>query len=330
MNVKPRHLRMFVHLAQSLSFRETADHFGLTQPTLSRMLQDLEAECGVRLFERTTRVVRLTRAGHDLLGVAVRVVDSYEEGLSEIAKVVRQRQHRLSLAVLPTLASLLLPRALAALRDAHPEVIVYIRDVYTGAAIELLRKRSVDIALSSIDVDQDDLRYAAVTEEGFAFLASREHFSGLDSERWTDSSIDGAPLIGMWRGTGTRNCVDAAFKRKGLTFRPYVELQHLSVIKDFVRLGVGVTILPLSSARMIGDTEMFTIPMPDVPPRSVAIITRRDYRPDDLTRCFLEKVAEDLTSLDTQPSSDIKVFSSDKEVTQEAAESFFTHNAKRQ
>lgn len=297
MNLKPRQLRIFMHLAQTLSFRATADQFCVTQPTLSRALQDLEVECGVKLFERTTRQVRLTHSGHELLGIAARIIDAYDEGLAELAHVAQKREQRFAIASLPSLASLLLPEPLAELRDKMPEIKVHVRDVYAEAAIEMLRNRQVDVALSSISTDQDDLHYEAVTKEGFALVVSRKHYAGIDINRWSPWGIDGVPLIAMWRGTGTRNCVDAAFKRKGMTFRPIIELQHLSVMADFVRGGFGITILPFSGARMIRDENMLTIPMEDIPSRAIAIITRREYCPDQALRNFLDKVHARIGSL---------------------------------
>lgn len=297
MNVSPRQLRIFVHLAQSLSFGATAEAFGVTQPTLSRILRDLEEELGARLFDRTTRRVALSQRGQELLGVAKHLSDTFDEGLRELEQVAQQRSQRIALAALPTLASLLLPRALMRLRQAHPGMLVHCQDVYAESAVELLRSRTVDIALSSLVPDHDDLDLEAITEEGFVLLATRQQYETLDLTRWSSEGIGGLPIVAMCRGTGTRSCVDAAFRLKGLTFRPHVEFQHLSVIADFVRSGYGVTILPMSSARMMRDAHMVAVPLADVPRRSIAIITRKGYRPGRAVRSFLDEIATGLSAL---------------------------------
>ena len=108
MNLTPRELRIFVSLASSLSFVQTADSFFVTQPTMSKMVKSIEDKLGVKLFERTTRNVTLTREGHNLLQVASRIVEDYEAGLSQLAEVARRGSQKLAIAALPSLAATLL------------------------------------------------------------------------------------------------------------------------------------------------------------------------------------------------------------------------------
>lgn len=297
MNVTPRQLRIFVYLARTLSFRATAEQFGVTQPTMSKIVQDLELEMGVRLFDRTTRRVKLTREGEELLNIAIRISDDFDEGLSELGQVARRRTRRISVAALPTLTSLLLPGPLTRLRATSPDVMVHVHDVYAEAAIELLRSRSVDIALCSIDTRQEDLHYEAVVEEHFMLMTSRVHHGKLNLNRWDAHGIDGVPIVAMRRGTGTRKCVDDAFRLKGINFRPHVALQHLSSIADFVRGGFGATILPASAIEVLHDDSIVARRIDDVPARSIGIITRKGSRPNQVTRKFIAQMQEGLMKL---------------------------------
>src|SRR6476661_1447023 len=129
MNLSPRQLRLFVLLAQSLSFSRTADQLCVSQPTLSKLVREIEEAMGVRLFERTTRSVKLTVDGEALLGVARRVVVDYEAGCTELEQMVRHRSHGLAIAALPTLAATLLPELVAQLRQEVPDAVVRIHDV---------------------------------------------------------------------------------------------------------------------------------------------------------------------------------------------------------
>lgn len=294
MNVSPRQLRIFTYLAQTLSFRATAERFGVTQPTMSRIVHDLETELGARLFERTTRRVKLSREGRELYEIAARLSQDFDDGLSELAQVARRRAQRISVAALPTLAALLLAEPLARFRATRPEVIIKVEDVYAEAAIELLRQRTVDFALSSIGPRQDDLEYEALTEERFVLMVSKAHYGQIDLKNWSASAIDGIPVIAMRRGTSTRNNVDAAFRHKGLNFRPYLELQHLSSIAHFVLSGFGLTILPTSATQIIGDDRMLVMPIDDVTKRVIGIISRKGSKNSKIAREFVSEMRKGL------------------------------------
>lgn len=67
MHISPRQLKVLFTLARTLSFSRTAELFHVTQPTLTKIVYEIEAEVGVPLFDRTTRSVRLTREGEDTI-----------------------------------------------------------------------------------------------------------------------------------------------------------------------------------------------------------------------------------------------------------------------
>src|SRR3954465_7830447 len=116
MNLTPRQLKIFVSLAHSLNFSRTADRFFVTPPTLSKLVREIEEEMGVRLFDRTTRSVKLTTDGEALVNVATRLVEDFDLALSELKQVARRQSQSVAVAALPTLAAMLLPAPVAALQ----------------------------------------------------------------------------------------------------------------------------------------------------------------------------------------------------------------------
>lgn len=119
---KSRHLRDFIAIAQSRSMRSAAASLGLTQPAISRSLQELEEELGVPLFERHARGVRLTPAGDKFLVRAQIATESVRRGLQE----ARQFQGDLSGAVAVSMSSApvlgLMPYAYPLFRKAWPDI----------------------------------------------------------------------------------------------------------------------------------------------------------------------------------------------------------------
>lgn len=274
MNLSPRQLRIFVALAHSLNFSRVANQLCVSQPTLSKLVQDIEQTVGVRLFDRTTRTVKLTVHGEALLNVARRMMEDYESGLSELEQLVRSRSKVLSIAALPTLAATLLPQLVAQLRQEVPDAIVRIHDVVTDEVLDLLRARRVDLALTGLEVLHKDLSYTEIFREPFAFLAPRGWRSR--GRRWSEPAIAALPIISMPRGTGTRQLVETAFLQAGIPFRPQLELRDLNAIAQFVGAGCGIALLPRSAARMLVTERLILHPIEGGPERSIGIVTRRE------------------------------------------------------
>jgi DNA-binding transcriptional LysR family regulator len=297
MNLSPRQLRIFVALAQSLNFSRTADQFFVTQPTLSKIVREIEEEIGVPLFERTTRSVKLTTDGEALVTVAARVTQEFESGVTEFEEVARRRTQRLAIAALPTLAAYVLPAPVAALRAEMPNAVVRIHDVTADEALELLRARKVDLALTGVDVIHKDLAYEEIVRERFVLLSARKHPLGVDVSVWSEEELGALSLISMPRGTGTRQSVEAAFISKGLRFRPFLEFQHLTSIAKFVKTGCGVAVLPLSGAQLVLDRDLVIHSPRGAPERSIGIVTRRDHELPLLAAKMVKSIREHARAL---------------------------------
>lgn len=299
MNLTPRELGIFVSLANSLNFGHTADRFFVTQPTMSKMVKTMEEKLGVRLFERTTRSVTLTPEGRDLLEVASRIIEDYETGLTELAEVARNRSERLSIAALPSLAATILPGLIADIRQRHPKCVIKIHDVIHDHAIDLLRMRKVDFALSGADVLHRDLTYTEIMREPFVMLAADDFPVSRAERPWSESEIEQLPVVSMPKGTGTRMHIDMTFMRKGRQFRPFLEIQGLSTIGKFVQKGCGVALLPQSAAALVCEEGMTIIPLSGAPERIIGIITRHESGLSDLTLQALDWIRQSVAATDS-------------------------------
>lgn len=298
MNLSPRQLRVFVSLAQSLSFSRTASLFFVSQPTLSKTVREIEEAMGVRLFERTTRSVSLTVDGAALLAVARRVVTEFDAGVIELEQVVRHRSHGLTIAALPSLAAMLLPDLIAELQNEVPDAIVRINDVIEEEALELLRSRRVDVALTSIDVIHKDLVYNELFGESFVLLAHRNSRHHPLPDMWSEEVIAALPIISMPRGTGTRKLVDEAFMRgKGIPFRPLFEFRDLNSIARFVTANCGIALIPRTAALLLNNEALVIGRLSSAPARTVGIVTRREYELPVLAARMIQSIQKQAAAM---------------------------------
>ncbi|HEY7371637.1 MAG TPA: LysR family transcriptional regulator, partial [Polyangia bacterium] len=119
-----RQLQYAVALADTRSFRRAAERCGVSQPSLSAQLSQLEGALGVRLFERDRRRVLLTPAGEGLIERARRVLVDADDLVDAARRLGDPLAGTLAIGVIPTVSPYLLPAAAPAIRRVHPRLTV--------------------------------------------------------------------------------------------------------------------------------------------------------------------------------------------------------------
>ncbi len=124
MNLTIKQLRAFAAVAHTNSFTEAARYLHLTPGAISSLVRDLESELGFSVFDRTTRRVALSRAGHDFLPAAEKVLSQVQAAVLQAQDVKNQVTGVVRVAAPLILASVVLPRLIARYRQSHPRVQV--------------------------------------------------------------------------------------------------------------------------------------------------------------------------------------------------------------
>jgi len=140
-------LRSFFAIVEQGSLNKAADRLRVSQSTLTRQMQALEQEAGGPLLERSPGGVALTAAGHALLEGTRPLLAKFDAVLAGVRQRARGQSAELRIGYLMSAAADYLNPALAALRKAHPEVKVKMRDLSPGEQIAALRAGEIDVAL---------------------------------------------------------------------------------------------------------------------------------------------------------------------------------------
>jgi DNA-binding transcriptional LysR family regulator len=249
-----RHLEAFVAVADELHFSRAADRLQMAQSPLSQRIRTLEAELGVRLFERTNRRVRLSQSGERILAEARTTLRAAEATRRAAQRTREGETGLLRLGFVASAAFLRLPELLRALRIAVP-----------GAEVELLRLNSADqldaLAADRIDAGLarlppiDDLRpevgMATLEPEPFLAVVPSDHrlagrrriaLALLAGDPWILSGP--ASRSDLVRGIH-RMCARAGFDPKVAHEAP-----DLPSVMGPVAGGLGVSLVPLGIAQL--------------------------------------------------------------------------------
>ncbi|WP_244788540.1 LysR family transcriptional regulator [Cupriavidus pauculus] len=283
MNVTPRQLRIFLSLTQSLNFSRTAEQFFVTQPSLSKAVKDLEEELGVPLFERSTRSVRLTLAGEQLVPMARRIVGEFDTGLQHMQSRAEQEAHRLAVAALPSLANVLLPGVCAALEQRYAQPHIVVHDCADQAAVGRVVNYQVDFALASASPSNPELHYEEILRDRFVLLAPSAWGRKRLGARVAMDDLNDLPLISMTDASTAMKYMSAAFLQRGVVFRPKLQLDQIGTIAGFVKQGLGIAVLPyLGIMPLLSLKGMRVAEIVDGPVRSVGIVSRKASAPSPI------------------------------------------------
>ncbi|MGH6951761.1 MAG: hydrogen peroxide-inducible genes activator [Vitreimonas sp.] len=170
-----RQLQFLTAVRAEGSFVGAAEAVGVTQPTLSAGIKDLEAALGAVLVERGRTGAVLTPAGEEAADRAARALSEVEELVRAVQSAGEPFSGVFRLGAIPTIAPFLLPRVLPLLKRKFPKLRLQMREDLTGRLVEALRMRTLDAALVALPYEAAGIATAPVAEDEFLFLCPEDH-----------------------------------------------------------------------------------------------------------------------------------------------------------
>ena len=170
-----RHLRYFVAVAEELSFRKAAERLHLAQPPLSAQIKGLEEELGTKLFERTTRSVRLTTSGRVFLDEAKTVLAAAEKAEQRVRKAEHGLVGTLRIGVLAPTATSRLATILRSYRQQFPGVQFSLHEMTSVEQLQNLRLDQLDVGLLRPPVAFPELDFHFLEESPMVLAVPAGH-----------------------------------------------------------------------------------------------------------------------------------------------------------
>jgi DNA-binding transcriptional LysR family regulator len=160
-DVELRELRIFLVLADELHFGRTAERLGVSQPGVSEAIRVLESRLGVKVFDRTSRRVRLTPAGEELQRDLAPALAALDQALARTSQLSRAVRGLLRVGFVLTTEGPALSRLIAAFQARYPACEVRLQEVETFDAYRALRRDDIDVLCNWLAVDEPDLTAGA-------------------------------------------------------------------------------------------------------------------------------------------------------------------------
>lgn len=250
-----RHMRIFQKIYETQSVTRAAEALHMTQPAVTRALQELEKYYGLRLFERLNRRLTVTEAGRRMYDYALHLTETFDTMEKSLRDWERQGVLRVGASV--SLGCSLLPQLARTFQEEHPGVEVRVR-IANGELLrrDLLENR-LDLALLEGEENGADLMLTPFAAGEMALIVPPGHPLARAGGA-TLAQAAAYPLLLRETGSATRRFLDQLLMSRGLAVQPVWESASTQALLSAVREGLGITLVPWALARQTvlrGETE---------------------------------------------------------------------------
>ena len=275
-----RQLQYLVAVVDLNHFGQAAERCNVTQSTLSAGIAELENLLQAQLIERTKRRVQVTMLGEEIVEKARALLDAAVD-IAETARAAEAPlSGRIRMGVIPTIAPFVLPRVLARLRRAYPDLRLYLREGQTEPLIGQLRRGELETALIALPFDIGDLEKLLLGPDPLWAVLPEGH-PLAEARTVSPEDLTGEELLLLEDGHCLRDHALAACSLKGPRGAGGFESTSLYTLVEMVANGLGVTFVPeiaITAGLLKGSTVEARPLTPDSPPRELALVWRRSYR----------------------------------------------------
>lgn len=283
-----RELRTFVAVAERGSLSSAADVLSLSIPAVSGQLARLEVELGAALFDRHTKPARLNAAGRGLLIRAREILALYDRLALQASGEPALAGH-LALGSIPTALTSVIPKALLALRAAHPRMRVSVHHGLSPSFADLLRQGQIDAAITSEPREPiPGLGWEAFAEEPVLVIAPREAKGETDV-----ALLRELPYIRFNRHFWVSQRIEDWLVSRRIVLREVMELDSLEAIAMMVRHGLGVSIVPVSHDGFLRFNRLMAVPLGKPPlRRRIGLAERLGHPKEAFTAALMQALKQ--------------------------------------
>lgn len=237
------HLLAFVEVAEAGNFRVAAERLRISQPTLTTRIKQFEETTGVVLFDRTSRTVQLTAAGHEFLPMAVQLINDFQLYIKGVSDYAHRRRGQVRLSALYSVATVLLPDIISDFIQDNPEISVELRDDASNEVSQRILRGEVDFGFGEREVNQPDLEYRLLFRDRLV-AAFREDSPLTQYDQISLKVLASEKFIGFGRLTGPGRYIARQTDIPDTIAFPGLVVWSTPTLEALLMAGAGVAIVP--------------------------------------------------------------------------------------
>lgn len=275
-------LEVFIALARAQHFGRAAEECGISQPTLSAAIRQLEDQLGVALVQRASRYQGLTPEGQRVLEWARRIVGDARTMREEMRAARKGLSGHIRIAVIPT-ALAMVQKLTEPFQLRHPDVTFQILSRNSLQVLSLLENLEIDAGITYLDNEPlGRVTSVPLYEEQYHLIAATgTPLADRDAVTWEE--VAGLRLCLLTPDMQNRRIINQHFLAAGAEPKPTLESNSMIVLFSHVRTGKWASIMPKNVAESFGfPAEIRMVPIGDLPNKHLVglVATHREpYTP---------------------------------------------------
>lgn len=236
-----RHMRIFIVVFQEMNITKAAEVLHMTQPAVSRAIQELESYYGIHLFERIHHRLFRTESSYAFYARALHLIDSFDS----LEKTMKNWDELgvLRIGGTITMGNFVLPGLVSEFQKIHPNLQVRVTISNSQNLQQALLDNRLDLALIEGGISSEELTSELLTEDHLVLIFPSGHPLCLRDSIVLADLIQ-YPFLVREKGSAGRTFLDHVFAAHGIDFVPLWESASTQALIQAVSAGIGISILP--------------------------------------------------------------------------------------
>jgi Transcriptional regulator len=265
--------KTFYIVAQEGSITRAAELLYITQPAVSRAIQQLEEKSGCALFFRTPKGVKLTKEGKVLYQYIEQAFNFIYLGEKKLSEVKELQKGEVTVGASDTICKHYLLPHLKNFNRAFPGVRIHIANHITPVIINMLKQGKIDLGIANLPVDDNDLSIQKIMEIQDCFVVG-EKYKELSREEHSITEVVKYPILLLEKGSNSRIYIDKYLAQNQIDMQPEIELGNNELLAKFAANNFGVAcVIKNFILDELKSSLLYEIKIKEpIPPRHIGII----------------------------------------------------------
>jgi len=256
MRVTLRQLRVFITVAESLSYTRASEKLFMSQPAVSKQIKQLEEAVDACLFEKVGKRIFLTEAGCEMQNYAESILGLVGDAKEHLAELKGGNKGRLKLAAATTASSFVID-TLGQFRTVYPDVEFEYAVSNRKTLLDDLDKNLIDLVIMGLPPENTHYHIEPFMKNPLVFIAPPEHH--LVGKKITANDLKNETFVAREEGSGTRQAMEMFFSKKGHEIHIGMLFNSNESIKSAVISGFGIALVSTHTIQAEIDQNLVSI-----------------------------------------------------------------------
>ncbi len=296
MDINYESYKIFYTVALYGSITKAANYLYISQPAVTKSIQNLEQELGITLFNRSPKGVTLTENGKTFYNFIKNGVESFMNGEHKLTSLKNLETGTIKIGASSTVTRYFLVQYIAKFHKQFPNIDISITNGLTHNLISDLKKGSLDVLIINLPTQNydDDLEITPCAELHDGFAANLEYKEKIKTPISLEELVSNYPIVTQKEPSNTRTFLNNLMNTNNVEFHPKFDIVSYGLVKEFAKMGLGIAYITKEFAQdELNNNLLFEIPIKEpIATRGLGIVLPKNMISSFATEKFVEIIKE--------------------------------------